>query len=116
MGELAMDNYYVYIVTNKNRETLETGLSGALSIRLRELESELTEKNNEKHCVHLLYWESYENPTEAMTRSKDIKKMSKKKKIELINSNNPQWLFLNERIHKAHDVLVVNPQVNTIDI
>lgn len=110
MGELAMDRYYVYIVTDKNKKKLETGLSGALSIRLRELE--LNEKNHSSFCTFLIYWESYGDAAKAMSRNEEVKKMSKKKKTELINSTNPQWLFLNDDIYKAHEMLIINPQMN----
>jgi putative endonuclease len=39
----------------------------------------------------LIYYEVFTNPTVARERAKDIKAWTRKKKIELINSVNPQW-------------------------
>ncbi|HVX00292.1 MAG TPA: hypothetical protein VHA52_07645, partial [Candidatus Babeliaceae bacterium] len=89
---------------------LEIGISGALSIRLRELE--VNEENDSSPSMHLIYWESYVDATTAMSRGDEIKKMSKKKKAELINSTNPGWHFLNESIYKAHQTFIVNKQYN----
>jgi len=97
MEELSTDDYYVYIITDKDKMELETGLAGVLSISLQQLESK-PETDGGNICKYLLYWEGYEDALKAITREKKLKKLSKKKKIELINKANPEWRFLNEAV------------------
>ena len=48
-----------------------------------------------QYGVHtLVYYETYEDVYEAMHREKAIKKWRRAWKINLIESNNPQWLDL----------------------
>ncbi|MBU1921704.1 GIY-YIG nuclease family protein [Patescibacteria group bacterium] len=44
----------------------------------------------------LVYYEVFDNPDEAIAREKQIKAGSRKKKIELINKDNPNWRDLSE--------------------
>jgi putative endonuclease len=44
----------------------------------------------------LVYYESYNNVTDAIQREKHIKKWNRLWKIRLINSENPQWKDLSE--------------------
>jgi putative endonuclease len=46
--------------------------------------------------VKLVYFEEYETIPEAIAREKQIKGGSRKKKIDLINSMNPEWKDLYE--------------------
>ena len=48
------------------------------------------------NVIKLIYYESFDNPTEAIKREKQIKAGSRKKKIELINKFNPEWKELYE--------------------
>jgi putative endonuclease len=43
------------------------------------------------HCKQLVYYEAHENMLSAITREKQIKAGSRKKKIILIEIMNPQW-------------------------
>lgn len=49
----------------------------------------------------LVYFESFDNPEEAIKREKQLKAGPRKKKIELINNLNPEWkdLYNFEIIH-----------------
>jgi len=46
----------------------------------------------------LVYFEVAENPTAAITREKQIKAGSRKKKAELIGALNPEWRDLFEEL------------------
>ena len=50
----------------------------------------------------LVYFESFDNPTDAIKREKQIKAGSRKKKLELINNFNPAWkdLYNLDKIYK----------------
>lgn len=59
---------------------------------------------NSKHfshkfnCKYLIYFEHYKNIDIAIKREKQLKKWSRKKKEDLINSKNSNWSFLNDNI------------------
>ena len=59
----------------------------------------LTKKYN---IDKLVYFESFDNQTDAIKREKQIKVGSRKKKLELINNFNPRWedLYNLEQIYK----------------
>ena len=50
----------------------------------------------------LVYFESFDNPTDAIKREKQIKAGSRKKKLELIDDLNPDWkdLYKLDQIYK----------------
>ena len=50
----------------------------------------------------LVYFESFDNQTDAIKREKQIKVGSRKKKLELINNFNPDWkdLYILDKIYK----------------
>ncbi len=84
--------YYVYIVTNKYNTVLYTGVTGDLRRRVYEhregLGSAFTGRYNIKKLV---YYETTQDVLAAIAREKQIKGGSRKKKIDLINSMNPEW-------------------------
>ncbi len=43
------------------------------------------------NCTKLVYYEIFNDPYNAIAREKQIKAGSRKKKIDLINSMNPNW-------------------------
>ncbi|PVY43061.1 GIY-YIG nuclease family protein [Pontibacter virosus] len=55
------------------------------------------------YCYHLVYYERFTYVQHAIDREKQIKKWSRKKKEELINTFNPDWDALNEEIKEMRD-------------
>ena len=49
-------------------------------------------------CKNLTYFESFETMEQAIIREKQIKDGSRKKKVELIESMNPEWMDLYESV------------------
>jgi putative endonuclease len=91
----------VYIVTNANRSVLYTGVTNDLPQRLTE--HYLNRGNPKKFagkffCYHLIFYEGFEYIVDAIAREKEIKGWVREKKIELINSMNPSWKFLNKDV------------------
>ena len=83
---------FVYILTNKNNTTLYTGVTSNLPKRIYEHKNKLVDGFSKKYNLDkLVYYEIYDEITEAIKREKQIKAGSRKKKIELINSINPEW-------------------------
>jgi putative endonuclease len=91
-------NYFIYITTNPGRSTLYIGMTNNLSKRIKQHQ---LNKGNPKtfagryYCYKLIYYETYRTAIKAIEREKELKKWSRKKKEELINSVNPEWNFLN---------------------
>ncbi len=86
--------YYVYILSNRSH-TLYTGVTGDLERRVRQHKagrgSTFTKRYNIKQLVH---YESTNNVYTAIEREKQIKGWMRGKKIELIESTNPEWTDL----------------------
>ena len=94
-----LHRYFTYIVTNKNKTTFYTGVTNNLSQRLEQHQNDaLTNKRSFAglyKCIHLLYFEEYQNIHQAIAREKEIKGWSREKKIGLIKTANPTLAFLN---------------------
>jgi putative endonuclease len=90
---------YVYIVSNKNRTVLYTGVTSNLAQRIWEHKngegSSFTKKYN---CVDILFYEFFDTIEEAIQREKNIKKYKRSWKENLITSNNPEMLDLHDQI------------------
>ncbi|MCA6067649.1 GIY-YIG nuclease family protein [Chryseobacterium sp. RG1] len=88
-------NYYVYILTNKRKTVLYTGVTGNLHQRLyqhsiRQNSSSFTARYN---VEFLIYYEKFGWVQQAIEREKEIKNFSRNKKLELIRSVNPNLDF-----------------------
>jgi putative endonuclease len=88
-------NFGVYIVTNRNHSVLYIGVTNSLSRRTQE-HREGTGANFPAayRCSKLIYYEQYSDVRDAIARESQLKKWSRIKKINLINSRNPSWLDL----------------------
>ena len=95
-----MDKYfYVYIVTNKNNNVLYTGVTNNLLRRIDEHRRKLVKGFTSKYKVNkLVYYEEAQDIYGAIMREKQIKGYVRSKKIKLINSKNPQWEDLFEKL------------------
>ena len=94
-----MKEYYVYILTNRNRTVLYIGITHDLKRRLHEHENHLLEGFSDKYNVtNLVYFETYHCPKEAIAREKQLKGWTRARKEELINRMNPKWQFLNRDV------------------
>jgi putative endonuclease len=102
MKTIGTHNYFVYIITNKNKTVLYTGMTNELNNRLYWHEDD--SKNFKKHFTgkynvyYLLYYERFQEVDHAIMREKQIKGWKREKKEKLINDFNPEWRFLNDEI------------------
>jgi putative endonuclease len=93
------NQYYVYIMTNAHHTVLYTGVTNNLARRVYEHKNGLGSSFDKKYNVQLLvYYEIGNDVRAAIAREKQIKGGSRKKKIDLINNMNPQWMDLYEGI------------------
>jgi putative endonuclease len=87
--------YYIYIITNQSNTVLYTGVTSDLIKRLYEHKEKLISGFTKKYNVNkLVYYEIFTDINSAITREKQIKAGSRQKKIDLVNSVNPEWLDL----------------------
>lgn len=97
---MIMGRYVVYIITNKHKTVLYTGVTNNLTRRLIEHDENirLGKKTfaSKYKCKHLLYFEKYNRAQEAITREKQIKGWVRSRKLELIKTTNSKLDFLEE--------------------
>ena len=85
----------IYIMANKRNGTLYTGVTSDLVQRVHQHKNSDTPGFSRRYnCKLLVYYEVHEDMLDAITREKQIKAGSRKKKIALIESMNPKWLDL----------------------
>ena len=88
-----MDRQYcVYIITNQHNTVLYTGITNDLRRRIYEYKEKLLKSFSSKYNLNkLVFYELTEDVESAITREKQIKGGSRRKKIDLIISMNPGW-------------------------
>lgn len=91
--------YYIYIITNKAKSVLYTGVTNDLRTRLLQHKNNILSKNitfaSKYNVEFLLYYEKITWIKEAIAREKEIKGWRREKKIDLIKTINPDLEFLN---------------------
>ncbi|MFI4937410.1 MAG: GIY-YIG nuclease family protein [Candidatus Berkiellales bacterium] len=94
-------NPAIYIMANKRNGTLYTGVTSDLIKRVYEHKySETASFANKYGCKTLIYYEQCEDMLDAIEREKQIKGSSRKKKLALIESMNPEWDDLYEDLSR----------------
>ena len=92
-----MGTYYVYIITNKTNGTLYTGFTDDLNRRIREYKSGVCKGFAYKYnLTKLVYFEEFQNSSEAFIRERQMKKWKREWKINRIEEMNPDWHDLAE--------------------
>lgn len=83
----------VYILSNKNKTTIYTGVSERLKERIKEHKERIHPNSfSAKYNIDVLVWyEARPYIESAIAREKQIKAGARKKKEALINSLNPEW-------------------------
>src|SRR5579872_6343183 len=82
----------IYIMTNKRNGTLCTGVTSDLIKRVyQHKNASMPGFSHRYDCKVLVYYEPHDDMLSAITREKQIKAGSRKKKIALIESMNPEW-------------------------
>ena len=90
----------VYILASKRNGTLYVGVTSDLPDRMVEHKQGLIEGFTKRYKVHhLVYYEMRETMPQAIRREKQIKDWKRLWKIGLIESMNPEWLDLYDRVN-----------------
>ena len=93
------NQYYVYILTNKNNSVLYTGVTKDLVRRVYEHREKLADGFTKKYNIDkLVYYEVFRDIKDAITREKQIKAGSRADKIRLIDGINGEWRDLYEEL------------------
>lgn len=84
---------HVYIMTNNSNSVLYTGVTSDLKQRIIDHQTKKYPGSfTSRYSIsRLVYYEVCDTIGEAIKREKLIKGGSRKKKLELINSINPEW-------------------------
>ena len=84
--------YFVYILTNKTKTVLYTGVTNDLKRRVYEHKNKMVDGFTKTYNVdRLVYYEITSDIKAAIKREKQIKNLLRLKKEDLINSMNPSW-------------------------
>jgi putative endonuclease len=91
--------YCVYLMTNEHDTVIYCGVTNNLARRVYEHKNGLGGIFTKKYNINkLVYYEAGDNVHAALAREKQIKGGSRKKKVNLVNSVNPEWKDLFEEI------------------
>ena len=94
-------NYFIYILTNKNKTVLYIGVTNDINQRLYEHKHPVEQTRSftkRYNCFYLVYYELFQDVNQAIVREKELKGWRREKKEKLITSFNPDWKFLNDDI------------------
>jgi len=82
----------VYILASRRNGTLYVGVTSNLPARVWQHKNDVVEGFSSQYGVHLLVWyERHETMESAILREKQLKAGSRKRKLDLIASLNPEW-------------------------
>ncbi len=84
--------YWVYITANKTRTSLYIGVTNNLERRMDEHREGTFEGHTKKYNVkYLVYYESFPDIEDAITREKQLKAWKRAWKNRLVETINPKW-------------------------
>ena len=91
---------FIYILTNKKNITLYVGVTSHIVQRINQHKDKIfPESFSAKYNLNkLVYYEAFQEIGDAIGREKQIKGGSRQKKLDLINSKNPDWYDLYDEI------------------
>ena len=96
-----MKTFYVYMMTNKSRVILYTGVTNSLEVRTwQHRQRAIDGFTKTYHVDRLVYYESYDDPRDAISREKEIKGWRRSKKNALIETSNPKWVDLSSMLYQ----------------
>jgi len=96
-----MNQYYVYILSNKLNSTLYIGVTSGLVKRIYEHRNKLVDGFSKKYNTNkLVYYEVHQDINEAIKKEKQLKSWNREWKDKLITSFNLNWKDLYDEISK----------------
>ncbi len=96
-----MKTFYVYMMTNKSRVVLYTGITNSLEVRVWQHENLTRDGFTKKYRVNrLVYYETFDDPRDAISREKEIKGWRRCKKNALVETLNTKWADLSTMLYQ----------------
>ncbi|MFN2541597.1 MAG: GIY-YIG nuclease family protein [Chthoniobacterales bacterium] len=94
-----MKTFYIYMMSNRSRTVLYTGVTNSLESRLW-FHANANPKSfvRRYRCDRLVYYESFNAAGDAISREKEIKGWRREKKNDLVRTLNPSWKDLRQEI------------------
>ncbi len=93
------EKYYVYLLSDLAGSVICSGVSNNLKKKLTELKSKYAQDFMRAYVTSsLVYFEVFEDPYGAIAREKGIRGMCRSEKVALIESVNPQWNDLHQKV------------------
>ena len=93
--------YFVYLMTNRSRVVLYTGVTNDLARRVWEHKKETVKGFTKQHRLTILVChETYNDVRDAIAREKDIKGWRRSKKNTLVETLNPTWVNLSPTLYQ----------------
>ena len=95
-------SYWVYILTNKRNGTLYVGVTNSIMRRIWEHKTKAIEGFTKQYGLNrLVHSEQFREVNAAIAREKEIKGWLRKRKLALIESENPNWNDLSAGWHES---------------
>ncbi|KKQ56140.1 MAG: Excinuclease ABC C subunit domain protein [Parcubacteria group bacterium GW2011_GWA2_38_13] len=93
------NNYFIYILTNKNNNVLYIGVTNDLSRRITQHKNKVVGGFTKKYNTDkLVYYEITNDIETALNREKQLKNWHRQWKIDLIEKENKEWKDLSENL------------------
>ncbi len=87
-----MNQYFVYILTNKSNKVLYIGVTNNLERRMYEHRNKMVDGFTKRYnLTKLVYFEETSDVRSAIEREKQLKNWHRDWKIKLITNFNPEW-------------------------
>ena len=94
-------SYCVYMLASRRDGALYLGVTNNLVRRVYEHKTKAVPGFTERYGISRLVWfEVYDDPVNAITREKELKKWRRVWKIELIEKTNADWNDLYETVNR----------------
>lgn len=94
-----MKKGFVYMMSNKKDGVLYIGVTSDIVKRIYEHKNGFVDGFTKQYNLkNLVYYEVYDDITEAVKREKQLKNWHREWKVELVNMQNPHWEDLYESI------------------
>ncbi len=85
-------SYWVYILANRKRGTIYTGVTNSLRMRVWQHRSKRADSFTRRYGIDRLVWfEEFRDVTNAIARETEIKGWLRERKIGLIERENAAW-------------------------
>jgi putative endonuclease len=94
-----MKTFFVYMLTNRSRIVLYTGVTNSLERRLWFHSHAGPRSFAKRYKVdRLVYYERFNTARDAISREKEIKGWRREKKNDLVRTLNPRWKDLGKEL------------------